>query len=111
MFSIIYLPFVLVLLTNHVPASASILGSFKRPDIDLLFSNDTTTNYKFRNDHKISIVGGIRVKKPIPYQVSIQKLQSRFPFCSGAIISERFIITAAHCVEGYVTIEKKLQIC
>ncbi|KAJ6219704.1 hypothetical protein RDWZM_005516 [Blomia tropicalis] len=66
----------------------------------MLLSNDTTTKYKFRSNYKIRIVGGIQVKDPVPYQVSIQKLQSQFPFCGGAIISERFIITAAHCVDG-----------
>ena len=100
MFSLIYLLFVLIPLKNHVPASASVLGSFRRSDIDLLLSIDTTTNYKFQSNYKIRIVGGIQVKDSVPYQVSIQKLQSRLPFCGGAIISKRFIITAAHCVQG-----------
>ncbi|GAB1865440.1 Mite allergen Der f 3 [Camponotus japonicus] len=36
----------------------------------------------------------------IPYQVSLQDKQSSFHFCGGSILSENYVITAAHCTEG-----------
>ncbi|XP_073846095.1 trypsin-1-like [Musca autumnalis] len=46
------------------------------------------------------IVGGHEVDiKDVPYQVS---LQSSNHFCGGALISKRYVLTAAHCTDGHV---------
>ncbi len=46
-----------------------------------------------------AIVGGTDVAiADTPWQISLQ--QGGFHFCGGSIISERWIVTAQHCVEG-----------
>ncbi|XP_076301532.1 chymotrypsin-2-like [Lasioglossum baleicum] len=47
------------------------------------------------------IVNGEDAKEgDIPYQVSLQNKGSDFHFCGGSVLSENYVITAAHCVEG-----------
>ncbi|XP_076249198.1 chymotrypsin-2-like [Calliopsis andreniformis] len=47
------------------------------------------------------IIDGI-VAKPgeIPYQVALQDIGSGLHFCGGSILSDYYVITAAHCVDG-----------
>jgi secreted trypsin-like serine protease len=45
------------------------------------------------------IVGGSdAVESSAPYQVSI-KVKGKY-YCGGAIIHQRFVLTAGHCIEG-----------
>merc|ERR1719244_766207 len=48
------------------------------------------------------IVGGQEVEPhSIPYQVSLQlKSYQNWHFCGGAIISNDYVVTAAHCCDG-----------
>ncbi|KOC69515.1 Trypsin-1 [Habropoda laboriosa] len=36
----------------------------------------------------------------IPFQVSLQNKGSAFHFCGGSVLSQNYVITAAHCVSG-----------
>ncbi|KAL6257050.1 hypothetical protein P5V15_011985 [Pogonomyrmex californicus] len=47
------------------------------------------------------IVNGEDAKEgEIPYQVSLQNRGTNFHFCGGSILNDKYVITAAHCIEG-----------
>lgn len=53
--------------------------------------------------YKSKAIGGFLVDSPtiFPYQVAIfSRYESVSHFCSGSILSRKFIVTSAHCIEG-----------
>lgn len=47
------------------------------------------------------IIGGEKAScGQFPHQVSIRRTRDRYHFCSGAIVSEQFVLTTANCMQG-----------
>ncbi|XP_018403934.1 PREDICTED: chymotrypsin-2-like [Cyphomyrmex costatus] len=47
------------------------------------------------------VVGGIDAPDgKYPYQVSLKDAVTGKHFCGGAIVSQKYVITAAHCLDG-----------
>jgi len=55
----------------------------------------------------VRVVGGVEaMPHSWPWQVSLQS--SRGHFCGGSIINEQWVLSAAHCVGGYVMLDINL---
>lgn len=63
------------------------------------FGASKSVEYEDDLDIKNRVVGGVDAKDgSAPYQVSLQ--YGKIHNCGGAIIHPRFIVTAAHCLNG-----------
>ncbi|CAG7823601.1 unnamed protein product, partial [Allacma fusca] len=57
------------------------------------------------------IVGGEDADKgEFPWIVALATAGTRKPFCGGTIVSDRFIVTAAHCFKGQYVRKDKLEV-
>lgn len=61
------------------------------------------SNHGVAGERSARIVGGFPVEAPIPWQVSVQRMeQGKWRhICGGSLISEHHIITAAHCIDSF----------
>lgn len=57
------------------------------------------------------IVGGQQATRgQFPYQVMLRRISQRTHYCSGAIISDRFILTTATCAQGRAALPTNVRI-
>merc|ERR1719312_1253036 len=48
---------------------------------------------------KQRIIGGVETEiNEYPWQVALTKPESKLPFCGGSLISDQWVLTAAHCI-------------
>ncbi|XP_063169805.1 coagulation factor IX-like [Candoia aspera] len=58
-----------------------------------------STRVSLRLGHRIRVVGGMESKKgEVPWQVYVLNSEQK-GFCGGTIINEKWVVTAAHCLE------------
>ncbi len=67
------------------------------------------TNITWPRDRRTKIVNGRDINvEETPWQVVLITPAGSF-FCGGSILNQRWMLTAAHCTQGYVENERKMQ--
>ncbi|XP_063876161.1 trypsin-1-like [Scylla paramamosain] len=80
--------------------SAAVSGSTSSPTASTNPSSEDDCSCGVRNT-AIRIVGGVETEKnEYPWQVALVSRNGNRPFCGGSIISDQWILTAAHCVNS-----------
>uniref|UniRef100_A0A8C1IXA9 Coagulation factor IX n=1 Tax=Cyprinus carpio TaxID=7962 RepID=A0A8C1IXA9_CYPCA len=68
-------------------------------NITSFFPTQPTIKNATNNEHRI-VGGNEATPGEIPWQVVFMEKVKKIPFCGGSLLSEEWVITAAHCVEG-----------
>ena len=58
---------------------------------------DRTLKISRNNGFRILDNGGIRLDRPLPYQLKLNEYGSEMQFCGATLISSKHAVTAAHC--------------
>lgn len=64
--------------------------------------------FAFDGDHVV--IGHEARRDQFPHQVTLRRLEGTTHFCGGAIISDRFVLSAAHCTQGQLSNPSKIHI-
>lgn len=89
--------------TESSPTDLSEMNSTSTPRNSLqnVSSSPILTNINNTTNNKYRIVGGDEaIPGEIPWQVVFLEKVNKIVFCGGSLLSEEWVITAAHCVEG-----------
>jgi len=71
-------------------------------EFNAMINSNTCGISTFDQTRSVKIIGGrVAEKKEFPWQISLQLLNlgTEKHICGGSLISESWIITAAHCVD------------
>lgn len=68
----------------------------------------TVGTYAFDDDR---IVGGEEARRgQFPHQVSLRRTGGTSHYCGGAIITDRFVLTAGHCTQGSLSVPSQVRV-
>ncbi|XP_015596343.1 trypsin-1 isoform X2 [Cephus cinctus] len=69
----------------------------------LWVSFNAARNYLTRNEKNSRILGR-------PYEVSLQYIRRNLHFCAGCVLNEKWVVTAAHCVDKLIDTPSKIKV-